>query len=53
MRMTTKLKLWGSRFKRFEFWTKVVKVIKSQGPFWQFTHLLILCYFQNYVYFKR
>ncbi|MFS7898822.1 putative microtubule-severing ATPase [Helianthus anomalus] len=37
MKMATKLKPRESRFKRFKFWTKVAKVIKPQGPFWQFT----------------
>ncbi|MFS7899978.1 hypothetical protein Hanom_Chr05g00412661 [Helianthus anomalus] len=40
MKIATKLKPQGPRFKRFEFWTKVEKVTEPQGPFWQFT----LCY---------
>ncbi|MFS7999040.1 hypothetical protein Hanom_Chr12g01161311 [Helianthus anomalus] len=35
--MTIKLKPQGPRCKRFEFWTKVAKVTKPQGPKWQFT----------------
>ncbi|MFS7927182.1 hypothetical protein Hanom_Chr04g00305961 [Helianthus anomalus] len=27
----------GPRCKRFEFWTKVPKLTKPQGPKWQFT----------------
>ncbi|KAF5803605.1 hypothetical protein HanXRQr2_Chr06g0273341 [Helianthus annuus] len=27
--------------KGFEFWTKVAKVTKPRGPFWQFTQLLM------------
>ncbi|MFS8023686.1 hypothetical protein Hanom_Chr16g01454371 [Helianthus anomalus] len=37
MIMATKLKPQGPRFKSFEIWTKVAKVTKPQGPFWQFT----------------
>ncbi|MFS7899372.1 hypothetical protein Hanom_Chr00s054895g01782261 [Helianthus anomalus] len=37
MKMATKLKPHELRFKRFEFWIKVTKVTKPQGPFWQFT----------------
>ncbi|MFS8010189.1 hypothetical protein Hanom_Chr14g01294181 [Helianthus anomalus] len=35
--MAIKLKPQGPRCKRFEFWTKVAKVTKPQGPKWQFT----------------
>ncbi|MFS7906874.1 hypothetical protein Hanom_Chr01g00064321 [Helianthus anomalus] len=35
--MTIKLKPQGPRCKKFEFWTKVAKVTKPQGPKWQFT----------------
>ncbi|MFS7902573.1 hypothetical protein Hanom_Chr01g00012891 [Helianthus anomalus] len=42
MKMATKRKPQGPRFKRFAFWTKVAKVTKPQGPFWQFT-LLVFC----------
>ncbi|MFS7902599.1 hypothetical protein Hanom_Chr01g00013161 [Helianthus anomalus] len=35
MKMAAKLKPQGPRFKRFEFWTKVAKVTKPQGPFWR------------------
>ncbi|KAJ0437186.1 hypothetical protein HanHA300_Chr16g0599161 [Helianthus annuus] len=41
MKITIKLKPRGPRFKRFEFWTKVVKLTKPQGPFSQFTHISI------------
>ncbi|MFS7893130.1 hypothetical protein Hanom_Chr00s000810g01663641 [Helianthus anomalus] len=41
MKMATKLKPHRPSFKRFEFWTKVAKVTKPQGPFWQFTQLLM------------
>ncbi|MFS7940364.1 hypothetical protein Hanom_Chr05g00463601 [Helianthus anomalus] len=37
MKIATKMKPQGPRFKRFEFWTKVAKVTKPHGPFWQFT----------------
>ncbi|MFS7972629.1 hypothetical protein Hanom_Chr09g00847051 [Helianthus anomalus] len=39
--MTIKVKPQGPRCKKFEFWTKVTKVTKPQGPKWQFTHQLI------------
>ncbi|MFS7954837.1 hypothetical protein Hanom_Chr07g00635321 [Helianthus anomalus] len=35
--MAKKLKPQGPRCKKFEFWTKVAKVTKPQGPKWQFT----------------
>ncbi|MFS7911801.1 hypothetical protein Hanom_Chr02g00122351 [Helianthus anomalus] len=54
MKMTTKLKPQGPRYKRFEFCTKVAKVTKAQGPFWQFTLILIgndFCLlFHNFIY---
>ncbi|MFS7969646.1 hypothetical protein Hanom_Chr09g00811621 [Helianthus anomalus] len=37
MKMTTKLKPQGPDSNGFKFWTKVAKVTKPQGPFWQFT----------------
>ncbi|KAJ0718604.1 putative isomerase [Helianthus annuus] len=39
--MAIKLKPQGPRCKRFEFWTKVAKVTKPQGPKWQFTHYIL------------
>ncbi|MFS7910020.1 hypothetical protein Hanom_Chr02g00101381 [Helianthus anomalus] len=45
MKMATKLKPQGPRFKRFKFWTKVAKVTKPQGPFWQFTQVFIKRFF--------
>ncbi|MFS7977038.1 hypothetical protein Hanom_Chr10g00899511 [Helianthus anomalus] len=48
MKMTTKLKPQGPRFKKFEFWTKVAKVTKPQGPFWQFTlQIIVFCLFKS------
>ncbi|MFS8000733.1 hypothetical protein Hanom_Chr12g01181841 [Helianthus anomalus] len=35
--MAIKLKPQGPKCKKFEFWTKVAKVIKPRGPKWQFT----------------
>ncbi|MFS7960109.1 hypothetical protein Hanom_Chr08g00699081 [Helianthus anomalus] len=35
--MAIKLKPQGPRCKMFEFWTKMAKVTKPQGPKWQFT----------------
>ncbi|MFS7914617.1 hypothetical protein Hanom_Chr02g00155531 [Helianthus anomalus] len=37
--MAVKLKPQGPRCKRFEFWTKVAKVTKPQGPKWQFANI--------------
>ncbi|MFS7985452.1 hypothetical protein Hanom_Chr11g00998521 [Helianthus anomalus] len=37
MELAKKLKPYGPIFKRFEFWTKMAKVTKPQGPFWQFS----------------
>ncbi|MFS8014290.1 hypothetical protein Hanom_Chr15g01342851 [Helianthus anomalus] len=37
--MTIKVKPQGSRFKKFEIWTKMAKLPKPQGPKWQFTLL--------------
>ncbi|MFS7903062.1 hypothetical protein Hanom_Chr01g00019571 [Helianthus anomalus] len=56
--MTIKVKPHGSRFKKFEIWTKMTKVSKPQEPKWQFTlyvlnnffttlNLNILLYFKN------
>ncbi|KAJ0436653.1 hypothetical protein HanHA300_Chr16g0593171 [Helianthus annuus] len=39
---TSSVKPQGSRCKRFEFWTKVAKVTKPQGPKWQFTQRIII-----------
>ncbi|MFS7969613.1 hypothetical protein Hanom_Chr09g00811261 [Helianthus anomalus] len=39
--MTIKLKPQGPKCKKFEFWTKVAKFIKPQGPKWQFTQKFI------------
>ncbi|MFS7941512.1 hypothetical protein Hanom_Chr06g00477141 [Helianthus anomalus] len=39
MKMATKLKPQEPRFKRLEFGTKVAKVTKPQGSFWQFTQV--------------
>ncbi|MFS7935209.1 hypothetical protein Hanom_Chr05g00400761 [Helianthus anomalus] len=45
--MAIKLKPQGPRCKRFEFWTKVAKVTKPQGPKWQFIQAEITksCFF--------
>ncbi|MFS7900981.1 hypothetical protein Hanom_Chr00s157444g01824031 [Helianthus anomalus] len=39
--MAIKLKPRGPRCKKFEFWTKVSKLTKPQGPKWQFTLVFI------------
>ncbi|MFS7905469.1 hypothetical protein Hanom_Chr01g00048081 [Helianthus anomalus] len=36
-KMATKCKPQGPRCNKFEIWTKVAKLAKSQGPKWQFT----------------
>ncbi|KAJ0594776.1 putative hydrolase [Helianthus annuus] len=48
--MAIKLKPQGPRCKRFEFWTKVAKVCKPQGPKWQFTLKYIKILFFIYVF---
>ncbi|MFS8023324.1 hypothetical protein Hanom_Chr16g01450121 [Helianthus anomalus] len=40
--MAIKLKPHGPKCKKFEFWTKMAKVIKPQGPKWQFTLIIIM-----------
>ncbi|MFS7905147.1 hypothetical protein Hanom_Chr01g00044341 [Helianthus anomalus] len=40
--MAIKLKPQGPRYKKFEFWTKVAKVTKPQGPKWQFTQIFFM-----------
>ncbi|MFS7985192.1 hypothetical protein Hanom_Chr11g00995651 [Helianthus anomalus] len=35
--MTIKVKPQGTRFKKFQIWTKMTNVSKPQGPKWQFT----------------
>ncbi|MFS7949466.1 hypothetical protein Hanom_Chr06g00571871 [Helianthus anomalus] len=40
--MAIKLKPQGPRCKKFEFWNKVAKLTKPQGPKWQFTLLRVL-----------
>ncbi|MFS7910646.1 hypothetical protein Hanom_Chr02g00108721 [Helianthus anomalus] len=55
--MATKCKPQGTRFKKFEIWTKMAKVPKPQGPKWQFTLFFVnlltydgffCCYFTKY-----
>ncbi|MFS7948406.1 hypothetical protein Hanom_Chr06g00559651 [Helianthus anomalus] len=40
--MAIKVKPQGPRFKKFEIWTKMTKVLKPQGPKWQFTLKILM-----------
>ncbi|MFS7913539.1 hypothetical protein Hanom_Chr02g00142951 [Helianthus anomalus] len=40
--MATKCKPQGPRYNKFEIWTKVVKLAKSQGLKWQFTRTIYI-----------
>ncbi|MFS7980989.1 hypothetical protein Hanom_Chr10g00945651 [Helianthus anomalus] len=50
--MAKKCKPQGPRFKKFEIWTKMTKLAKSQGPKWPFTLLINFNFGLCLLYYK-